>query len=100
MKEYVLPKLQLRESHSIGTMKIGISFNTLSKSNVSGRTEKQKKTVFNGSGDGEASASKKIPPATSMLWVRNLRRFIGFGTGLGSEALMGMPQFKYYENGV
>ncbi|WOG82045.1 hypothetical protein DCAR_0101204 [Daucus carota subsp. sativus] len=69
-------------------MKIGISFNTLSKSNVSGRTEKQKKTVFNGSGDGEASASKKIPPATFMLWVRNLRRFIGFGTGLGSEALM------------
>ncbi|KAL1832545.1 hypothetical protein ACET3Z_002196 [Daucus carota] len=44
--------------------------------------------MHNGSGDGEASASKKIPPATSMLWVRNLRRFIGSGTGLGSEALM------------
>ena len=24
-----------------------------------------------------------------MLWVRNLRRFIGSGAGLGSEALMG-----------
>ncbi|XP_017256326.1 probable serine/threonine-protein phosphatase 2A regulatory subunit B'' subunit TON2 isoform X1 [Daucus carota subsp. sativus] len=37
--------------------------------------------MYNGSGDGEASASKKIPPATSMLWNRKLRRFIECGTG-------------------
>ncbi|GJT42399.1 probable serine/threonine-protein phosphatase 2A regulatory subunit B'' subunit TON2 [Tanacetum coccineum] len=44
-----------------------------------------------GSSDGEshdASSARKIPPASSMLWVRNLRRFIGSGAGLGSEALM------------
>jgi hypothetical protein len=43
--------------------------------------------------DGEThdapQTQRKIPPASSMLWVRNLRRFIGSGTGLGSEALMG-----------
>ncbi|CAJ2634363.1 unnamed protein product [Trifolium pratense] len=42
--------------------------------------------------DGEThdapQSQRKIPPASSMLWVRNLRRFIGSGAGLGSEALM------------
>lgn len=47
--------------------------------------------MYSGSSDGESheAAQRKIPPASSMLWVRNLRRFIGSGTGLGSEALMG-----------
>uniref|UniRef100_A0A2K1ZL65 EF-hand domain-containing protein n=1 Tax=Populus trichocarpa TaxID=3694 RepID=A0A2K1ZL65_POPTR len=46
--------------------------------------------MYSGSSDGESheAAQRKIPPATSMLWVRNLRRFIGSGAGLGSEALM------------
>ncbi|KAH7513310.1 hypothetical protein FEM48_Zijuj12G0186500 [Ziziphus jujuba var. spinosa] len=46
--------------------------------------------MYSGSSDGEGhdAAQRKIPPASSMLWVRNLRRFIGPGTGLGSEALM------------
>ncbi|PQQ06341.1 putative serine/threonine-protein phosphatase 2A regulatory subunit B subunit TON2 [Prunus yedoensis var. nudiflora] len=47
--------------------------------------------MYSGSSDGEGgheAAQRKIPPASSMLWVRNLRRFIGSGTGLGSEALM------------
>ncbi|KAH9683306.1 putative serine/threonine-protein phosphatase 2A regulatory subunit B'' subunit TON2 [Citrus sinensis] len=46
--------------------------------------------MYSGSSDGESheAAQRKIPPASSMLWVRNLRRFIGSGTGLGSEALM------------
>ncbi|CAH2041975.1 unnamed protein product [Thlaspi arvense] len=47
--------------------------------------------MYSGSsaGDGhEASAARKIPPPSSMLWVRNLRRYIGSGAGLGSEALM------------
>ncbi|OEL14051.1 putative serine/threonine-protein phosphatase 2A regulatory subunit B'' subunit TON2 [Dichanthelium oligosanthes] len=35
-----------------------------------------------------ASAGRRIPPASSMPWVRNLRRFVGSGAGLGSEALM------------
>lgn len=47
--------------------------------------------------DGEAhegpQTQRKIPPASSMLWVRNLRRFIGSGAGLGSEALMGSYSF-------
>jgi len=47
--------------------------------------------------DGEAhdapQTQRKIPPASSMLWVRNLRRFIGSGAGLGSEALMGSFPF-------
>ncbi|KAF5950939.1 hypothetical protein HYC85_012932 [Camellia sinensis] len=30
----------------------------------------------------------RFPPPSSMLWVRNLRRYIGSGAGLGSEALM------------
>lgn len=48
--------------------------------------------MYSGSSDGEGheAAQRKIPPASSMLWVRNLRRFIGSGTGLGSEALMGI----------
>lgn len=48
--------------------------------------------MYSGSSDGEgpeAPTQRKIPPASSMLWVRNLRRFIGSGAGLGSEALMG-----------
>lgn len=47
--------------------------------------------MYSGSSDGEGheAPQRKIPPASSMLWVRNLRRFIGTGTGLGSEALMG-----------
>jgi hypothetical protein len=47
--------------------------------------------MYSGSSDGESheAAQRKIPPATSMLWARNLRRFIGSGAGLGSEALMG-----------
>ncbi|CAL5337836.1 unnamed protein product [Camellia sinensis] len=47
--------------------------------------------MYSGSSDGEgheASAPRKIPPPSSMLWVRNLRRYIGSGAGLGSEALM------------
>ncbi|KAL0287028.1 UNVERIFIED_CONTAM: putative serine/threonine-protein phosphatase 2A regulatory subunit B'' subunit TON2 [Sesamum radiatum] len=44
--------------------------------------------MYSGSSDGEASAQRKIPSASSMLWVRNLRRYIGSGAGLGSEALM------------
>ncbi|CAD6334631.1 unnamed protein product [Miscanthus lutarioriparius] len=48
-------------------------------------------------GDGASSAAaaasapagRRIPPASSMPWVRNLRRFVGTGAGLGSEALMG-----------
>ncbi|KAJ6793248.1 phosphatase subunit g4-1 isoform X3 [Iris pallida] len=46
-----------------------------------------------GEGSHDASAGgrqKKIPPASSMSWVRNLRRFIGSGAGLGSEALHGL----------
>uniref|UniRef100_A0A0E0KYI7 EF-hand domain-containing protein n=1 Tax=Oryza punctata TaxID=4537 RepID=A0A0E0KYI7_ORYPU len=45
-----------------------------------------------GGGDGASSAAggggRRIPPASSMPWVRNLRRFVGTGAGLGSEALM------------
>ncbi|XP_074583954.1 putative serine/threonine-protein phosphatase 2A regulatory subunit B'' subunit TON2 [Curcuma longa] len=41
-----------------------------------------------GSGGHEAAAPKKIPSASSMPWVRNLRRYVGSGAGLGSEALM------------
>ncbi|GAA0146628.1 protein phosphatase [Lithospermum erythrorhizon] len=48
-----------------------------------------------GSSDGESHEAssttttlRKIPPPSSMLWVRNLRRFIGSAAGLGSEALM------------
>ncbi|KAG8650954.1 hypothetical protein MANES_07G083301v8 [Manihot esculenta] len=46
--------------------------------------------MYSGSIDGESheAAQRKIPPASSMLWVRNLRRYIGSGVGLGSEALM------------
>ncbi|KAJ0976198.1 hypothetical protein J5N97_018163 [Dioscorea zingiberensis] len=55
--------------------------------------------MYGGSSDGEggghdtssaapAAPQKKIPPASSMPWVRNLRRYIGTGAGLGSEALM------------
>ncbi|KAG5554967.1 hypothetical protein RHGRI_012495 [Rhododendron griersonianum] len=48
--------------------------------------------MYSGSSDGEghesSSAPRKIPPPASMLWVRNLRRYIGTGAGLGSEALM------------
>ncbi|KAF7145707.1 hypothetical protein RHSIM_Rhsim04G0218600 [Rhododendron simsii] len=47
--------------------------------------------MYSGSSDGEgheSSAPRKIPPPSSMLWVRNLRRYIGNGAGLGSEALM------------
>ncbi|KAG8636589.1 hypothetical protein MANES_15G015000v8 [Manihot esculenta] len=46
--------------------------------------------MYSGSVDGESheTAQRKIPPASSMLWVRNLRRYIGSGAGLGSEALM------------
>ncbi|RRT82059.1 hypothetical protein B296_00020760 [Ensete ventricosum] len=53
--------------------------------------------MYSGSSDGEgsggheaAAAPKKIPSASSMPWVRNLRRYVGSGTGLGSEALMGL----------
>ncbi|MBA0570882.1 hypothetical protein Golob_004485 [Gossypium lobatum] len=48
--------------------------------------------MYSGSSDGEsheAATQRKIPPVSSMLWVRNLRRYIGSGAGLGSEALMG-----------
>ncbi|KAG6491523.1 hypothetical protein ZIOFF_046455 [Zingiber officinale] len=41
-----------------------------------------------GGGCHEAAAPKKIPSASSMPWVRNLRRYVGSGAGLGSEALM------------
>ncbi|KAJ4908153.1 putative serine/threonine-protein phosphatase 2A regulatory subunit B'' subunit TON2 [Raphanus sativus] len=47
--------------------------------------------MYSGSSDGEShdtSNQRRIPPASSMLWVRNLRRYIGSGAGLGSEALM------------
>ncbi|KMZ63103.1 hypothetical protein ZOSMA_427G00010 [Zostera marina] len=50
--------------------------------------------MYSGSSDGEGAGNghdligKKIPPASSMPWVRNLRRFVGSGAGLGSEALM------------
>lgn len=51
--------------------------------------------MYSGPSDGEdgggyeAAAPKKIPSASSMPWVRNLRRYVGSGAGLGSEALMG-----------
>lgn len=47
--------------------------------------------MYSGSSDGESheAVQRKIPPASSMPWVRNLRRYIGSGAGLGSEALMG-----------
>lgn len=38
---------------------------------------------------GHDGAQTKFQPASAMPWVRNLRRFIGSGSGLGSEALMG-----------
>jgi hypothetical protein len=41
-----------------------------------------------------APAGRRIPPASSMPWVRNLRRFVGSGAGLGSEALMGQCHFS------
>ncbi|CAN7067804.1 hypothetical protein IGI04_041220 [Brassica rapa subsp. trilocularis] len=47
--------------------------------------------MHSGSSGGEShdtSTQRKLPPASSMLWVRNLRRYIGSGAGLGSEALM------------
>ncbi|KAB1214036.1 putative serine/threonine-protein phosphatase 2A regulatory subunit B'' subunit TON2 [Morella rubra] len=46
--------------------------------------------MYSGSSDGESheAVQRKIPPASSMPWVRNLRRYIGSGAGLGSEALM------------
>ncbi|CAN1129694.1 Probable serine/threonine-protein phosphatase 2A regulatory subunit B'' subunit TON2 [Linum perenne] len=45
--------------------------------------------MYSGSSDGEShDPQRKIPPPSSMLWVRNLRRYIGSGAGLGSEALM------------
>ncbi|XP_028547862.1 probable serine/threonine-protein phosphatase 2A regulatory subunit B'' subunit TON2 [Dendrobium catenatum] len=47
--------------------------------------------MYGAASDGEGAPDavpKKIPPASSMPWVRNLRRFIGSGTGLGSEARM------------
>lgn len=46
--------------------------------------------MYSGSSDGEGHevTHRRIPPASSMPWVRNLRRFIGSGAGLGSEALM------------
>ncbi|KAI0510774.1 hypothetical protein KFK09_011383 [Dendrobium nobile] len=47
--------------------------------------------MYGAASDGEGASDavpKKIPPASSMPWVRNLRRFIGSGTGLGSEARM------------
>ena len=53
--------------------------------------------MYNGSSEGEGGHDgipRKIPPAASMPWVRNLRRFVGNGAGLGSEALMGY--FSYY----
>ncbi|KAF8392558.1 hypothetical protein HHK36_022903 [Tetracentron sinense] len=57
--------------------------------------------MYSGSSDGESheAVSRKIPPASSMLWVRNLRRFIGSGAGLGSEALMGLGTIKKPEEG-
>ncbi|KAJ6839753.1 phosphatase subunit g4-1 isoform X3 [Iris pallida] len=47
----------------------------------------------NGEGSHDASVGdgqKKIPPASSMPWVRNLRRFIGSDADLGSEPLHGL----------
>ncbi|KAF5941729.1 hypothetical protein HYC85_019371 [Camellia sinensis] len=38
--------------------------------------------------DHEASRPRKIPPSSSLLWARNLRHYIGSGSGLGSKALM------------
>ncbi|KAI3799595.1 hypothetical protein L1987_34894 [Smallanthus sonchifolius] len=51
--------------------------------------------LYSGSSDGEGNdvssvASRKILPASSMTWVRNLLRYIGSGAGLGSETLMGI----------
>ncbi|KAL2470334.1 putative serine/threonine-protein phosphatase 2A regulatory subunit B'' subunit TON2 [Abeliophyllum distichum] len=47
--------------------------------------------MYSGSSDGkgrDSSGPRKIPPVSSMLWVRKFRRYIGSGTGLGSESLM------------
>lgn len=46
--------------------------------------------MYSGSSDGEGheGLSKKMSQASSMPWARNLRRYIGSGAGLGSEALM------------
>eukprot|EP00252_Welwitschia_mirabilis_P017164 TRINITY_DN38080_c0_g1_i1.p1 TRINITY_DN38080_c0_g1~~TRINITY_DN38080_c0_g1_i1.p1 ORF type:complete len:482 (+),score=110.92 TRINITY_DN38080_c0_g1_i1:173-1618(+) len=39
-------------------------------------------------GEGHEGISRRISQASAMPWARNLRRYIGSGTGLGSEALM------------
>ncbi|GLT27107.1 hypothetical protein SLA2020_021340 [Shorea laevis] len=47
--------------------------------------------MYTGSSDGkshEAASQRKILPASSMLWVRNLRRYILSCAGLVSEPLM------------
>ncbi len=46
--------------------------------------------MYSGSSDGEGheASARKIPSASSMMWVRNLRRFIGSSAELGSEVPM------------
>ncbi|GMJ14067.1 TONNEAU 2, FASS 1, EMBRYO DEFECTIVE 40, GORDO [Hibiscus trionum] len=53
--------------------------------------------MYSGSSDGEshdAATERNTPPASSTLWVRNLRRYIGSGAGLGSEASMELQTKK------
>nr|GMD77759.1 probable serine/threonine-protein phosphatase 2A regulatory subunit B'' subunit TON2 [Ipomoea batatas] len=53
--------------------------------------------MYGNSGDVEGndpSGSRKASPPSAMPWVRNLRRYIGDGAGLGSEALMELETKK------
>lgn len=42
-----------------------------------------------GSRHGNGDSSDKSPPASTMLWAEQLRKYVGSGAGLGSEALTG-----------
>ncbi|OAE31055.1 hypothetical protein AXG93_4031s1050 [Marchantia polymorpha subsp. ruderalis] len=43
-----------------------------------------------GSRHGNGDSSDKSPPASTMLWAEQLRKYVGSGAGLGSEALTEM----------
>eukprot|EP00249_Psilotum_nudum_P016465 c25839_g1_i1 orf=428-1771(+) len=49
---------------------------------------------FGGDGESLDSLSKKIAGASSMPWARNLRKYVGSGAGLGSEALIELETKK------
>ena len=56
--------------------------------------------MHNGSRAADDASPATTLPASSMLWVRNLRRFIGSGAGLGSEALMGTSLLYYRSRNI